>query len=239
MKNEYQCPITSLDVESFKRVPRRYPDEENELECFIDFLKGLFILDPQHRWNAKMALKHPFITREKFNNKFMLYKQDMSNINTSIDKSMYSDMNYSGNYSLACDYNQNDYLNQSCGSFHDQNFSQKPDYEPIDLSKFNAKILRNPVPHAKLLQTTNPKPIKNKYDNPNKSFMMCSFEKLSVNNSFSNEQKPFFYVKKARKSKKKKSTKTAVKSKFDAKNINFLTPINHKVISQNELICII
>jgi dual specificity protein kinase YAK1 len=40
--------------------------DKEKLSCFIHFLKGLLNVDPQQRWNAKLALRHPFITGEKF-----------------------------------------------------------------------------------------------------------------------------------------------------------------------------
>jgi serine/threonine protein kinase len=237
MKNDYQIPVNSLDIESFKEIPRKYKDDENELESFIDFLKGLFVLDPQHRWNAKMALKHPFITREKYQNKFIPYRQDVSIMNTSIEASLFSDNHRSYN-SLAVDYNynNNDYFNQSCGSFQDQNSMTKYDYQEIPLGNLNAKILRNPVPQAKLINFNNPKIIKNKFDNPgHNSFMMTSFDKLSYNNSFTGDHQNhnFYYganKNQASKKKKKKSLKQ-YKNKFDTKMINFLQPYSHKKTS--------
>ena len=186
MKNEYLTPVNSLDKESFLNLNRKYKDDENELESFIDFLKGLLKLEPEKRWNAKMALRHPFITREKYQNKFIPYKQDVSIMHTSIDKSMISEHNRSTHSML--DYNHNtDYFNQSCGSFQGQ-FEPVPYYQEIKLGDLNAKILRNAVPQAKLINFNNNKVIKNKFDNPgHNSFMMASFEKLCCNNSFTGE----------------------------------------------------
>jgi len=248
MKNDYQSPVSSLDINSFKDIPnRKYKDDENDLESFIDFLKHLFILDPINRWNAKMALKHPFITREKFQNKFILFKQDMSIMNTSIEASFISDFNRSYN-SVCLDYNNNDF-NQSCGSFQDQKFeSKKVDYQSIPLNNLNAKILRNPVPQAMLVNFYNEnynnqqKLCKNKFDNPagNKSFMMmASFDK-SVNNSFTHDHRQtnnYYYTSNNKnQNKKKKKKKVTHKSKYDiASNTNYnnmpFTNYNSKKIS--------
>jgi len=220
-------------------VSRKYKDDPNELESFIDFLKGLFVLDPALRWNAKMALKHPFITREKYMNKFIPYRQDVSIVNTSIDASTSKIMEQNRSYnSLAVDYNynNNDFFNQSCGSFQSNPIDNIFDYQEIPIHNLNAKILRNPVPQAQLLNFNCNKVTKNKFDNPgHNSFMMASFEKLSNNNSFTNNDYKYGYSPYGSSNKKPKNPnakqnqmlktkkKKSYKSKFDNKT-SYLTP---------------
>ncbi|KAJ1394756.1 hypothetical protein B484DRAFT_271653, partial [Ochromonadaceae sp. CCMP2298] len=40
--------------------------ESNRRRCFLDFLRGLFRLNPFERWTAKQALAHPFIQNVLF-----------------------------------------------------------------------------------------------------------------------------------------------------------------------------
>lgn len=182
-----------------------------------------------------MALKHPFITREKYHNKFIPYKQDVTILHTSIDASLISEKNKSF-HSLIVDYDGYKDLNHSYGSFHNNQFFQPQICQEIDLNKLNAKILRNPVPQATLANFYNNKPIKskNKYDNPggNNSFMISSFDSF---NADLNPNLNFFRKTSSKKSNfKKKSTKQ--KNKFDLPsntNQNLLTPYTMKKISDN------
>lgn len=49
---------------------------QNDLEAFVHFLKGLLTIDPKKRWNAKTALRHPFILKEKFDGNFQADQND-------------------------------------------------------------------------------------------------------------------------------------------------------------------
>lgn len=41
-----------------------------EYHCFLDFLRGLLMMDPKQRWNAEQAAMHPFITGAPFHRSF-------------------------------------------------------------------------------------------------------------------------------------------------------------------------
>lgn len=60
----------------------------NDLESFVHFLKGLMTLDLKKRWNAKTALNHPFITKEKFDGNFKpIENEEISYINSNNETS--------------------------------------------------------------------------------------------------------------------------------------------------------
>lgn len=40
------------------------------MDCFLDFVRGLLNPDPEERWSASEAMKHPFITREQYKKPF-------------------------------------------------------------------------------------------------------------------------------------------------------------------------
>jgi len=46
-------------------------DKLETKECFVDFLKGLLILDPRERWTPNMWRQHPFISRKKYEGPFL------------------------------------------------------------------------------------------------------------------------------------------------------------------------
>ncbi len=49
---------------------------QNDFEAFVHFLKGLLTIDPKKRWNAKTALRHPFILKEKLEGNFHVEQND-------------------------------------------------------------------------------------------------------------------------------------------------------------------
>jgi len=78
-KVHYEVPskITSLnDLSNFLKSKGEMDKEK--IDVFIHFLKGLLNIDPQQRWNAKQALKHPFITGEKFSANFNTQQLEIS-----------------------------------------------------------------------------------------------------------------------------------------------------------------
>lgn len=119
-------------------------DVNNDLEAFVHLLKGLLQIDPKLRWNAKAALRHPFITKEKFTGYFnplgdeisIFMNQSMDNSyissNNNYNKNLYqnnqNNYNYNGkthhsmiipsqnynNYSYNMDTSSNASLDQSC-----------------------------------------------------------------------------------------------------------------------------
>ena len=67
----------------------------NDLESFVHFLKGLLTLDLKKRWNAKTALSHPFITKEKFDGNFkVIENEEISYINLNKDISDIAAISY-------------------------------------------------------------------------------------------------------------------------------------------------
>jgi len=70
---------------------------QNDLEAFDHFLKGLLQIDPKKRWNAKTALRHPFILKEKFDGNFQVEHIDEISLfvsNETLDNSVISDLGY-------------------------------------------------------------------------------------------------------------------------------------------------
>jgi len=50
--------------------PQEIQKEKENRASFADFLRGLLALDPDHRWDAEQARKHPFISGEPFTGSF-------------------------------------------------------------------------------------------------------------------------------------------------------------------------
>ena len=73
MKVYYEIPLKITSLNDLNKISgsKGDMDKENKLLSFIHFLKGLLNIDPQLRWNAKQALRHPFITGEKFTGKIL------------------------------------------------------------------------------------------------------------------------------------------------------------------------
>ena len=80
---------------SKKNLNSSNADINNDMESFVHFLKGLFTIDPQLRWNAKTCLKHPFITKEKFDGHFNPNGEEYSQFlqQSGIENSYYSTHN--------------------------------------------------------------------------------------------------------------------------------------------------
>lgn len=58
-----KCPLPN----KARMTPEQRQEEYLRRQCFLDFLSGLFQLDPCERWTAKQAAAHPFITNAPFN----------------------------------------------------------------------------------------------------------------------------------------------------------------------------
>jgi serine/threonine protein kinase len=54
-----------------KLSPEQKREEMVRRECFLDFLKGLFEVNPFERWTAHQAMAHPFITGADFTGPFV------------------------------------------------------------------------------------------------------------------------------------------------------------------------
>lgn len=66
-KNNEGPNIKSIEEMKYLHKPFNKSNQyENKLNSFIHFLKSLLCIDPNKRLTAKTALKHPFITNEKF-----------------------------------------------------------------------------------------------------------------------------------------------------------------------------
>ena len=53
--------------------------EINQMEAFIDFLKGVLRIDSSSRWTPTMAMKHPFIKRDQFRGSFEPSREEEGN----------------------------------------------------------------------------------------------------------------------------------------------------------------
>ena len=61
-----KCPLPS----KAKLTPEQKKEEMTRRTCFLDFLRGLFQLNPYDRWTAKQAAEHPFIAGGLFTGPF-------------------------------------------------------------------------------------------------------------------------------------------------------------------------
>jgi serine/threonine protein kinase len=151
-------------------------DINNDLESFVSLLKGLLNPDPKMRWNAQVALRHPFITREKYDGHFNPYHEEIS-IFHSLEGSYLSDLPRNSNKSC-----HSMIMNQYCGyNTSDSNFNNSIDvscYQP-NLANIPLKMLKK-FPYA-MIDKINLKPQNdNKFDANNKTFMMTSFDQLGT-----------------------------------------------------------
>lgn len=46
-------------------------DKLETKQCFVDFIKGILMLDPRQRWTPSMSTQHPFISRKKYEGPFL------------------------------------------------------------------------------------------------------------------------------------------------------------------------
>jgi hypothetical protein len=62
--------LTCLDdLVNFVQISK--VDKQETKECFVDFIKGIFNIDPRKRWTADMSRQHPFISRKKYEGPFV------------------------------------------------------------------------------------------------------------------------------------------------------------------------
>ncbi len=102
----------------------------NDLESFVNFIKGLLTVNPQQRWNAKQALRHPFITKEKFEGYYNPYADEVSQfLGQSIEGSYLSE-----NRNM---YNPYTYCNQN--EYHSMIYNNRP---PMSNS-YNNSVMSN------------------------------------------------------------------------------------------------
>jgi serine/threonine protein kinase len=184
-----------------------------EQECFTNFLKGLLTMDPSHRWNAKQALRHPFLTKEKWEGYFNPHQEEISQFHF-LEGSYMSESAYGGNYNR---YPNQAYMHHSMMNFTNyqpcytneasmcNSFMSNPSmdmsmsvYQPC-MKNIPLNMLKN-FPHAKIGQL-NLKPgaknqgkqgfNKNQFNNNynNNTFMMTSHDEIFENTSFNSENK--------------------------------------------------
>jgi serine/threonine protein kinase len=219
---KYDIPfdLKSLDELAFKVVNRKHSNANNhgsnginggssEQECFVDFLKGLLQLKPSQRWNAKQALRHPFITKEKWEGYFNPHAEEISQLHF-----------LEGSYISDCGFNR--MQNNQAFMHHSMMINPQPCYtnEPspcssfmsnpsLDMSVYQPCMKNIPInmlknfAHAKIDQI-NLKPGKkkdkkklfNKFDGGNNNtYMETSHDEIFGNNSFTSN-KNFFGPKK-------------------------------------------
>jgi len=231
---KYEIPLglNSLDELTFKTSNKKNLNSSHsncdiiyELECFVNFLKGLLTIDPMYRWNAKQALRHPFITKERFDGNYYPNYEDVSHLHfNSVEGSYLSDFQHGGGY-----YNrrENPNLHHSMminfNPYTSGNFSQTPSNMSLnnssqDMSCYQYNIRKIPMqllknfPYAKIEQfnlkptNSNENNLKNNFTQKNfnkynknhhNTFMMTSHDELYSNNSFTSEHN--FYNQKRRK----------------------------------------
>jgi dual specificity protein kinase YAK1 len=204
---------------------------DNSLDSFVNFLKGLLNVNPKLRWNAKQALRHPFITKEKFDGYFNPNAEEISQfLHQSIEASQHSNKtNYytrkypnsnSNVYHSIMVCNNNPYMSNNISynnSISFTNSSLETSCYQLNTNKIPLHIIKN-FPYAKI-DEINLKPGKqkrkhhhNKYDN--NTFMKTSYDEINFNNSFTSDHN--FYSQKNREIKDDMMTKN--KNKFS----NFL-----------------
>jgi serine/threonine protein kinase len=197
-------------------------DIADELECFVHFLKGLLTIDPKYRWNAKQALRHPFITKDRFDGYCNPNNEDVSHLYfNSVEGSYLSDLqggfhNMGGNPNLCHSmmYNFNPYTSgnftHSFSNMSLNNSSQDMSCYQYNIRKIPMQLLKK-FPYAKIDELNlkpgahndnkfknNQKKNHHKYNiNQNNTFMMTSHDDIYSNNSFASEHN--FYNQKKRK----------------------------------------
>lgn len=159
----------------------------DDIYCFVHFLKCMLSLDPKSRWTASQCLRHPFITKEKFDtflqsshfpledttSQQYLYLSnnnincDNPRMNNSFNSMGYNIMSYDG-------YNTNNPNNNS------SSFCFQPNLNNIHLN-----WMRN-FPFAMVDQCNLKGSPQCNRNNFNRTFMMTSFEQLNMNNSMNN-----------------------------------------------------
>ena len=159
-----------------------------DIHCFVHFLKCLLNIEPKLRFNASQCLHHPFITKEKFdsfggNFHFPLEENTSQQYlylsNTNINPNMNNQrMNNSFN-SMIYNIPSNNSMSFEGLNPNNSSFCFQP-----NLNNIHMNWMRN-FPFA-MVDQCNLKGSPQNTNNFNKTFMMTSFEKLNMNNSYSN-----------------------------------------------------
>ena len=159
----------------------------DDIYCFVHFLKCLLNIDPKSRFTASQCLHHPFITKEKFDsfvlngNNHFPFEENTSQpylylSNTNINPNLNNQrMNNSFNSMV---YNVPMNNSMSFEGPNNSSFCFQP-----NLNNIHMNWMRN-FPFAMVDQCNlkgSPQP-----NNYNRTFMMTSFEKLNMNNSYTN-----------------------------------------------------
>jgi hypothetical protein len=63
--------LKCFPAHKLRLTPEQKNIEINRRKCFVDFLYGLFRLNPFERWSAKQAMEHPFIKNTAFTAPFV------------------------------------------------------------------------------------------------------------------------------------------------------------------------
>lgn len=191
-------------------------DINNDLESFVNFLKGLLIVDPKQRWNAKQALRHPFITKEKFEGYFNPNAEEVSQFfYNSVEGSYISDHNNMRYYNqVNGNFNNNPIMYHSmivnvnpCMSnnistnnsmYSNTNSSFDQSCYQYNMKNIPLHMLKN-FPYAKI-EEMNLKPKGKNGNKPpqnmNNTFMKTSYDEINFNNSFTSDHN--FYNQKKR-----------------------------------------
>jgi dual specificity protein kinase YAK1 len=164
-------------------------DINNDLESFVHFLKGLLTIEPKMRWNAKMALRHPFITREKFEGYFNPYQEEISLLYKSYDLGFDPRMNQNNKHHsmMMSDHRYDSYNNTNSS---------------MDASCYRPNICNIPLnmlkqfPYAQVNKMNlGPSKKFGKNENlVNNTFMMTSFDQLgnmSTENAYALKNREF------------------------------------------------
>jgi serine/threonine protein kinase len=188
---KYQIPggLTCLDdickVQK-KNLNSSSTDINNDLESFVHFLRGLLTIEPKLRWNAKTALRHPFITRERFEGQFNPYQEEISQLYKSFELSLDPRLGRVNNnnpyHSMIISNHGFDSSNTDAGGSFDVS-CYRPNIHNIPLGMLKQ------FPYAQINKLNlNPEKKQggNKYTegNMNNTFMMTSFDQLGGNASF-------------------------------------------------------
>lgn len=232
MEPKYEIPydLKSLDELTYKILNKKHMTANysnsshlnnstkvhtlSEQECFTNFIKGLLTIDPSQRWNAKQALRHPFITKEKWEGYFNPHQEEISQFHFLEGSYLSESIAGNGQYNKYPHFNMhhsmmnftnfqqgnNNYSNHNYSATGSNSFISNPSmdmstsvYQPC-MQNIPLKMLKN-FPHAKIGQL-NLKPEgknqgkkginKNNCHNNynNNTFTMTSHEEIFDNLSF-------------------------------------------------------
>jgi dual specificity protein kinase YAK1 len=183
----YEIPwdLKSLDDLIFKNQNKKV-SSNSELEIFIHFLKGLLEVDPNLRWNAKTALRHPFITKEKLDC-FTNCNEDYSFFPLENN----SHMSYLSGPHMNQTMFYPSFQPHSLSMTHNSNCSVDMSVYHPDIKSIPLNLLKN-FPYAKIgnMNLKPQKKIQNKFDNKynNNSFMKTTHDEIFLGSSFQEDK---------------------------------------------------